>query len=132
MFSRPNVLFLCVHNAGRSQMAAGFAREIGGDKIKVWSGGSEPASQINKIAIQAMNEIGIDISGQIPAKWADSDIAQADVVITMGCGDTCPFVAGKRYEDWQLNDPAGQDIDAVRIIRDDIRIRVAALIDSLI
>ena len=132
MLSRPNILFLCVHNAGRSQMAAGFAREIGGDKIKVWSGGSEPASQINKIAIQAMNEIGIDISGQIPAKWADSDIAQADVVITMGCGDTCPFVAGKRYEDWQLNDPAGQDIDAVRIIRDDIRIRVAALIDSLI
>jgi len=132
VFSRPNILFLCVHNAGRSQMAAGFAREIGGDKIKVWSGGSEPASQINKIAIQAMNEIGIDISGQIPAKWADSDIAQADVVITMGCGDTCPFVAGKRYEDWQLNDPAGQDIDAVRIIRDDIRIRVAALIDSLI
>ncbi len=132
MFSRPNILFLCVHNAGRSQMAAGFAREIGGDKIKVWSGGSEPASQINKIAIQAMNEIGIDISGQIPAKWADSDIAQADVVITMGCGDTCPFVAGKRYEDWQLNDPAGQDIDTVRIIRDDIRIRVAALINSLI
>ena len=132
MLSRPNILFLCVHNAGRSQMAAGFAREIGGNKIKVWSGGSEPASQINKIAIQAMNEIGIDISGQIPAKWADSDIAQADVVITMGCGDTCPFVAGKRYEDWQLNDPAGQDIDAVRIIRDDIRIRVAALIDSLI
>ena len=132
MFIRPNILFLCVHNAGRSQMAAGFAREIGGDKIKVWSGGSEPASQINKIAIQAMNEIGIDISGQIPAKWADSDIAQADVVITMGCGDTCPFVAGKRYEDWQLNDPAGQDIDTVRIIRDDIRIRVAALIDSLI
>lgn len=132
MFSRPNILFLCVHNAGRSQMAAGFAREIGGDKIKVWSGGSEPASQINKIAIQAMNEIGIDISGQIPAKWADSDIAQADVVITMGCGDTCPFVAGKRYEDWQLNDPAGQDIDTVRIIRDDIRQRVAALIDSLI
>jgi arsenate reductase len=113
-------------------MAAGFAREIGGDKIKVWSGGSEPASQINKIAIQAMNEIGIDISSQIPAKWSDSDIAQADVVITMGCGDTCPFVAGKRYEDWQLNDPAGQDIDAVRIIRDDIRQRVAALIDSLI
>jgi len=110
----------------------GFAREIGGDKIKVWSGGSEPASQINKIAIQAMNEIGIDISAQIPAKWSDSDIAQADVVITMGCGDTCPFVAGKRYEDWQLNDPAGQDIDAVRIIRDDIRQRVAALIDSLI
>jgi arsenate reductase len=132
VFSRPNILFLCVHNAGRSQMAAGFAREIGGDKIKVWSGGSEPASQINKIAIQAMNEIGIDISGQIPAKWSDSDIAQADVVITMGCGDTCPFVAGKRYEDWQLNDPAGQAIDAVRIIRDDIRIRVAALIDSLI
>ena len=132
MLSRPNILFLCVHNAGRSQMAAGFAREIGGDKIKVWSGGSEPASQINKIAIQAMNEIGIDISGQIPAKWADSDIAQADVVITMGCGDTCPFVAGKRYEDWQLNDPAGQAIDAVRIIRDDIRQRVAALIDSLI
>ena len=132
MFSRPSILFLCVHNAGRSQMAAGFAREIGGDKIKVWSGGSEPASQINKIAIQAMNEIGIDISGQIPAKWSDSDIAQADVVITMGCGDTCPFVAGKRYEDWQLNDPAGQDIDTVRIIRDDIRQRVAALIDSLI
>jgi len=132
VFSRPNILFLCVHNAGRSQMAAGFAREIGGDKIKVWSGGSEPASQINKIAIQAMNEIGIDISGQIPAKWADSDIAQADVVITMGCGDTCPFVAGKRYEDWQLNDPAGQDIDTVRRIRDDIRIRVAALINSLI
>ncbi len=132
MLIRPNILFLCVHNAGRSQMAAGFAREIGGDKIKVWSGGSEPASQINKIAIQAMNEIGIDISGQIPAKWADSDIAQADVVITMGCGDTCPFVAGKRYEDWQLNDPAGQDIDTVRIIRDDIRIRVAALINSLI
>ena len=132
MFSRPNILFLCVHNAGRSQMAAGFAREIGGDKIKVWSGGSEPASQINKIAIQAMNEIGIDISAQIPAKWSDSDIVQADVVITMGCGDTCPFVAGKRYEDWQLNDPAGQAIDAVRIIRDDIRIRVAALIDSLI
>ena len=132
MLIQPNILFLCVHNAGRSQMAAGFAREIGGDKIKVWSGGSEPASQINKIAIQAMNEIGIDISAQIPAKWSDSDSAQADVVITMGCGDTCPFVAGKRYEDWQINDPAGQDIDAVRIIRDDIRIRVAALIDSLI
>ena len=121
-----------MHNAGRSQMAAGFAREIGGDKIKVWSGGSEPASQINKIAIQAMNEIGIDISGQIPAKWAGVAATHSDHNVCLRDIRICPYVAGKRYEDWQLNDPAGQDIDAVRIIRDDIRIRVAALIDSLI
>jgi len=109
-------------------MAAGFARKIGGDRIKVWSGGSEPAAQVNKVAIQAMLEIGIDITTHTPTKWTDADIAQADVVITMGCGDTCPFVPGKHYEDWKLDDPAGQTIDAVRLIRDEIRHHVEKLI----
>ena len=109
-------------------MAAGFARDIGGDRIKVWSGGSEPATQVNKVAIQAMLEIGIDITAHTPAKWTDSDIAQADVVITMGCGDTCPFVPGKHYEDWKLDDPAGQTIEVVRLIREEIRHLVEKLI----
>ena len=129
--SRPAVLFVCVHNAGRSQMAAGFLQHLAGDRIDVYSAGSQPADQINSVAVAAMAEAGIDIAGEQPKVLTDSAVRQADVVITMGCGDKCPYFPGKRYEDWQLDDPAGQGIEAVRPIRDEIRARVERLIGSL-
>ena len=127
----PSVLFVCVHNAGRSQMAAGYLRHLAGDRIQVRSAGSMPADQINPVAVQAMLEEGIDIAAQQPKVLTDEAVQESDVVITMGCGDACKFYPGKRYEDWALEDPAGQGIDAVRPIRDDIRARVEALIESL-
>lgn len=127
----PGVLFLCVHNAGRSQMAAGWLRHLAGDRVTVYSGGSEPASEINPAAIAAMAEVGIDITDEFPKPWTDEVVRAADVVVTMGCGDACPLYPGTRYEDWELSDPAGQGLDAVRPIRDDIRLRVLTLIDSL-
>ncbi len=129
--SKPGVLFLCVHNAGRSQMAAGWLRHLAGDRVTVYSGGSEPASEINPAAIAAMAEVGIDITDEFPKPWTDEVVRAADVVITMGCGDACPLYPGTRYEDWELEDPAGQGVDAVRPIRDDIRTRVLALMSSL-
>lgn len=127
----PGVLFLCVHNAGRSQMAAGWLRHLAGDRVQVWSGGSEPASEINPAAIAAMNEVGIDITTEFPKPWTDEIVRAADVVVTMGCGDACPLFPGKRYEDWELADPAGRGIDDVRPIRDEIRTRVETLMASL-
>jgi arsenate reductase len=128
---RPTVLFLCVHNAGRSQMALGWFQHLAGDRAVAWSGGSEPASEVNPAAIAAMAEIGIDIASEFPKPWTDDIVKAADVVITMGCGDACPLFPGKRYEDWPLDDPAGQGVDAVRPIRDEIRDRVGALLTSL-
>jgi arsenate reductase (thioredoxin) len=128
---KPSVLFLCVHNAGRSQMAAAWLNHLAGDRVDVFSGGSEPASTVNPAAIEAMAEVGIDIGAEFPKPWTDEIVQAADVVVTMGCGDSCPLFPGKRYEDWTLDDPAGQDVDAVRPIRDDIRDRVRALLDSL-
>ena len=128
---RPAVLFLCVHNAGRSQMAAGWLRHLAGDRIEVFSGGSEPADHVNPAAVAAMAEEGIDIAGQQPQRWTDEHARAADVVITMGCGDVCPAYPGKRYEDWELTDPAGQSIEFVRTVRDEIRQRVEQLIESL-
>ena len=125
------VLFVCVHNAGRSQMAAGYLQHLAGDRIQVLSAGSQPADQINPVAVAAMAEEGIDIAGAQPQVLTESAVQEADVVITMGCGDECPFLPGKRYEDWVLDDPAGQGIDAVRPIRDDIRKRVESLIVEL-
>jgi protein-tyrosine-phosphatase len=127
----PGVLFLCVHNAGRSQMAAGWLRHLAGDSVDVWSGGSEPESEINPAAVAAMAEVGIDITAEFPKPWTDEIVRAADVVITMGCGDACPLYPGKRYEDWDLDDPAGQTTGAVRPIRDEIRRRVEALLASL-
>ena len=127
----PTVLFLCVHNAGRSQMAAGFTRHLGGDGVAVYSGGSEPADQVNTAAIAAMAEVGIDITDQTPRHWTDDGVAAADVVITMGCGDTCPVFPGVRYVDWDLEDPAGKPVDGVRPIRDDIERRVRSLLEEL-
>ncbi len=127
----PGVLFLCVHNAGRSQMAAGWLRHLAGGRVTVWSGGSEPAAEINPAAIAAMAEVGIDITSEFPKPWTDEVARAADVVITMGCGDACPLYPGTRYEDWELEDPAGHGIDDVRPIRDDIRVRVEALMASL-
>ena len=129
--SQPNVLFLCVHNAGRSQMALGWFRHLAGDRAAAWSGGSEPADQVNAAAIAAMAEVGIDIAGEQPRRWTDAMISTADVVVTMGCGDTCPYVPGTRYEDWPLDDPAGQGIEAVRPIRDEIERRVRTLLEEL-
>ena len=125
------VLFVCVHNAGRSQMAAGWLRHLGGDRIEVLSAGSAPAGTINPVAVEAMAEVGIDIAGQQPKLLNDSAVQSSDVVITMGCGDACPFYPGKRYEDWKLDDPAGQGLESVRPIRDEIRSRVEDLIASL-
>ncbi len=127
----PGVLFLCVHNAGRSQMALGFFRHLAGDRAVAWSGGSEPAAAVNPVAVAAMAERGIDISTAVPARWTDETVRTADVVVTMGCGDTCPVFPGKRYEDWVLDDPAGQGIETVRPIRDEIERRVRALLDEL-
>ena len=127
----PSVLFMCVHNAGRSQMAAGWLRHLAGDAVVVWSGGSEPAAEINQVAIAAMAEVGIDITTDFPKPWTDEIVRAADVVITMGCGDACPLYPGKRYEDWELEDPAGLDIDSIRPIRDEIRRRVEHLMTTL-
>jgi arsenate reductase len=127
----PTVLFVCVHNAGRSQMAAGFLKDLAGARIEVLSAGSEPADQVNPIAVQAMSEKGIDISREVPKLLADSAVRVADVVITMGCGDACPFYPGKRYEDWELDDPAGQDLEHVRPIRDEIETRVRKFVAEL-
>lgn len=130
--SIPSVLFVCVHNAGRSQMAAGFLREVAGDRIEVRSAGSVPADQINPVAVEAMGELGIDITAETPKVLTTEAVQASDVVITMGCGDACPFFPGKRYEDWKLDDPAGQGIDAVRPIRDEIRRRIEALAGELL
>jgi len=127
-----SVLFVCVHNAGRSQMAAGFLRDIAGDRIEVRSAGSVPADQINPIAVEAMAELGIDITAEMPKVLTTEAVQASDVVITMGCGDACPFFPGKRYEDWKLDDPAGQGIDAVRPIRDDIRARIERLVAEIL
>lgn len=127
----PGVLFLCVHNAGRSQMAAGWLRHLGGDRVVVWSGGSEPTSEINPAAVEAMAEVGIDIAQEFPKPWTEEIVRAADVVVTMGCGDACPLYPGTRYEDWELADPAGEDVEFVRVVRDDIRERVLALMASL-
>lgn len=127
----PNVLFLCVHNAGRSQMALGWFNHLASGRAVAWSGGSEPADHVNPAAVAAMAEVGIDITGEYPKRWTDEIVSAADVVITMGCGDTCPFYPGTRYEDWDLEDPAGQGVDAVRPIRDEIERRVRGLLASL-
>ena len=127
----PSVLFLCVHNAGRSQMAAGWMRHLAGDDVEVYSGGSEPAASVNQTAVAAMAEIGVDIGEEIPQPWSDEIIRAADVVVTMGCGDAWPIFPGKRYVDWELDDPAGLPIDEVRPIRDEIKRRVRALVDEL-
>ena len=131
MTRRPAVLFVCVHNAGRSQMAAGYLQHLAGDRIEVLSAGSQPADQVNPAAVAAMAEEGIDITAERPKLLTDSAVQTADVVITMGCGDACPFYPGKRYEDWVLDDPAGQGVEAVRPIRDEIRRRVEALVADL-
>jgi arsenate reductase len=129
--SKPTVLFVCVHNAGRSQMAAGFLTALAGDRVDVLSAGSMPGHQINPTAVEAMAEVGIDIAGEQPKRLTDDAVVASDVVITMGCGDECPYLPGKRYEDWVLDDPAGQGIESVRPIRDEIRTRIEALIASL-
>lgn len=131
MTDTPTVLFVCVHNAGRSQMAAGYLRELGGDAVQVLSAGSAPGTAVNPAAVAAMAEEGIDISAAIPTLLTTDAVHEADVVITMGCGDACPVFPGKRYEDWVLDDPAGQGIDAVRRIRDEIRGRVVTLLQEL-
>jgi arsenate reductase (thioredoxin) len=127
----PEVLFVCVHNAGRSQMAAGLLEQRAGDRVRVVSAGSEPADQLNPAVVEAMSEIGIDISVERPKRLEEEMVRASDVVITMGCGDACPIYPGKRYEDWELDDPAGKDLDAVRPIRDEIATRVDALVASL-
>lgn len=127
----PAVLFLCVHNAGRSQMALGWFDHLAAGRATALSGGSEPAEHLNPNAVTVMAEVDIDIAGHQPRRWRDTDLRQADVVVTMGCGDACPYVPGIRYEDWPLQDPAGQDLDTVRRIRDQIRDRVEMLLDEL-
>ena len=128
----PTVLFLCVHNAGRSQMALGWFTHLAGGRAVALSGGSEPAAEVNPVAVEAMAEVGIDIAREDPKPWTTEGLEAADVVVTMGCGDTCPFYPGKRYEDWVLDDPAGQGIESVRPIRDDIRVRVQTLLTELL
>jgi arsenate reductase (thioredoxin) len=129
--ARPAVLFVCVHNAGRSQMAAGFLEQLAGDRVEVLSAGSEPAQQVNPAAVQAMAEKGIDLSRKHPKVISESAVRRADVVITMGCGDACPFYAGKRYEDWELEDPAGKDLETIRRVRDQIERQVRQLVQAL-
>ena len=131
MSTTPTVLFLCVHNAGRSQMAAGWLRHLAGDRVTVLSRGSNPGDQINPMAVEAMAEVGIDITANTPARWTDTDLEMADVVVTMGCGDECSYIPGKRYLDWELTDPAGRPIEEVRPIRDDIEARVRGLMQEL-
>jgi len=127
----PSVVFLCVHNAGRSQMAAGWLTHLAGDRVEVYSGGSDPASEVNPAAVAAMAEVGVDISTEFPKPWTDEVIRGADVIVTMGCGDACPVYPGKRYLDWELTDPAGKGLEAVRPIRDEIRARVESLMAEL-
>ena len=129
--SKPSVLFVCVHNAGRSQMAAGWLRELAGDAVEVRSAGSEPGDRINPKAVEAMREVGIDITGAVPQLLEYETAQVSDVIITMGCGDACPIFPGKRYEDWKLTDPAGRPIEVVRHVRDEIRTRVEKLIGEL-
>ena len=128
----PTVLFVCVHNAGRSQMAAGYTRALSGGAVEVLSGGSEPGDQINPVAVEAMAEEGIDISQAVPTLMTTEQVRESDVVITMGCGDVCPIFPGKRYEDWELDDPAGKDLETVRRVRDDIRGRVERLLADIL
>ena len=128
---KPTVLFLCTHNAGRSQMALGYFTHLAGERGVAWSGGSEPGNEINPAAVAAMAEVDIDITREFPKPWTDEIVQAADVVVTMGCGDACPFFPGKRYDNWELPDPAGQSVDAVRTIRDDIEERVRRLLDDL-
>jgi arsenate reductase len=132
MASRPTVLFVCIHNAGRSQMAAGFLRDLAGDAMEVRSAGSAPGAQVNPAAVEAMAEVGVDISGQSPKLLTAEAVESADVVITMGCGDACPVFPGISYRDWELPDPAGKGIEAVRKIRDTIKTRVQDLIAELL
>jgi len=129
--ARPAVLFLCVHNAGRSQMGAGWLRHLAGDRVDVYSGGSAPAATVNPVAVEVMAEVGIDISSATPRKWTEDIVGVVDVVVSMGCGDVCPVLPGKRYVDWELTDPAGQGTDLVRAVRDEIRGHVAQLIETL-
>jgi arsenate reductase (thioredoxin) len=129
--TRPSVLFLCVHNAGRSQMALGFFQQLAGDRAVAWSGGSEPAAEVNPAAVEAMREVGIDISGAHPKPWTDEVVGAADVVVSMGCGDACPVFPGKRYLDWELDDPAGKGVEQVRPVRDEIERRVRGLLAEL-
>lgn len=129
--SRPTVLFLCTHNAGRSQMALGFFTHLAADHAIAWSGGSEPGNEVNPAAVAAMAEVGIDITGEFPKPWTDEIVRAADVVITMGCGDACPIFPGKRYVNWDVADPAGQSVEAVRPIRDDLEERVRRLLTDL-
>ena len=132
MTNKPTVLFVCVHNAGRSQMAAGFMRHIGGDRVEVLSAGSAPKNSVNPIAVEAMAEVGIDIANQQPKVLTTEAVQESDAVITMGCGDVCPVFPGKRYEDWVLEDPAGQNIEFVRNVRDEIEKRVQALLSEIL
>lgn len=132
MSDKPSVLFVCVHNAGRSQMAAGWLRHLAGDAVDVRSAGSEPADQINTAAVEAMREVGIDLTGEVPKRLAYETAQHSDVIITMGCGDACPVFPGKRYEDWKLDDPAGRSVEGVRPIRDEIRARVETLLGELV
>jgi protein-tyrosine-phosphatase len=132
MSEKKTIMFVCVHNAGRSQMAAGFMRELGGERVEVLSAGSAPKDSINPIAVEAMLELGIDIANQKPKVLTPEAVQQSDVVITMGCGDACPYYPGKRYEDWKLDDPAGQGIESVRIIRDEIKARVETLLGEVL
>ena len=132
MSKKPTVLFVCVHNAGRSQMAAGYMRHLGGDRVEVFSAGSAPKDSINPVAVQAMAEVGIDIANQQPKVLTTEAVLESDAVVTMGCGDACPFYPGKRYEDWVLEDPAGQDINFVRNVRDEIKQRVETLLSELL
>jgi arsenate reductase (thioredoxin) len=130
--TKPTVLFVCVHNAGRSQMAAAFLQHLAGDRIEVLSAGSQPADRVNAVAVAAMAEVGIDVAGETPKLLTESAVRESDVVITMGCGDECPFFPGKRYEDWVLDDPAGQGIEMVRSVRDEIRRRIEVLVGELL
>ena len=131
MSTPPTVLFLCVHNAGRSQMAAGWTRHLAGDRVRVLSAGSTPAERVNPVAVEAMREVGVDISSEAPKPWTEQVLGAADVVVTMGCGDSCPVIPGTRYLDWALDDPAGKPPEDVRTIRDEIKQRVLALLAEL-
>ncbi len=132
MKNRPTILFLCVHNAGRSQMAAAFARALAGDRVEVLTGGSEPAEKVHATVLAAMAERGIDLSRERPRRFSEADLARADVIVTMGCGESCPVVPGKRYVDWNLPDPAGESLDRVREIRDEIERRVRVLLEEVL
>jgi arsenate reductase len=128
---QPTIVFLCVHNAGRSQMAAAWARSLGGADIDVYSGGSEPADSVSPGAVEVMAEVGIDLAGERPRRWADDEVRSADIVVTMGCGDSCPVFPGVRYEDWPVADPTGLSLEQVRAIRDEIRVRVEGVLSDL-